>query len=672
MRYNTGNPVGTDGSSSPFDLHDNSGNIDVWANDRSRLTWPDRLGVDRKTFFGMEQQVTDYLIDQGYESVYLTYGVGVVVERQTQLVQRSGELYRVTNAADIPLTLTGTWATDSLKLQAVGDAALRQALASSSGATYVHRGASTVDADLTALEGRATEAEADIAQLETDVANIPLNLPPSNMAQPLMSRSNKVLSNAQGVVILGDSISAGAYFGNAYTQGWPYLLAKAINHHFGGQNIGAIPMDSLHNPVVAYNTDQLHSVTWSGNWGTRASSPAPYDVPIGNVGTAAGDAVNGKTVVSSEAGAYVEFVMPFINGIAAIYYVGRPDGGKFDISVNGGTPTELDTFLATKTYNRTRNVTLTDNGQGEVTVRLTKKDASPTELQSVVKYQKSTGSQFDHLPLMNVCNFSISGRQLAAMSEQGIIAATNCACLILALGYNDRFAETDNSYYADYLVRVNWLINYANVNKCLVVVNDFCWYWPKTARVRTQLRRIAKETNGIYIPFPDKFYPDGTIPTDTTPASSELVSDMRLFADNAHPSYKGNEMIFAEVAKALGLHVRTKRDALLNDIPYPLKLQGTLRNKAGSVSTVSRTQRGLLYSLGVTATGGGTIAAGTVAVAVVPAKFNSAPGLRQSININSVSGSAIGSFTTTADDGSVSATVVTAAEIASTFEVAQK
>lgn len=137
MRYNTGNPVGTDGSSSPFDLHDNSGNIDVWANDRSRLTWPDRLGVDRKTFFGMEQQVTDFLINMSYESVYLVYGAGVVVERQTQLVQRDGELYRVMNAADIPLTLTGTWATDAPKLQAVGDAALRQALASQIGAGMI-------------------------------------------------------------------------------------------------------------------------------------------------------------------------------------------------------------------------------------------------------------------------------------------------------------------------------------------------------------------------------------------------------------------------------------------------------------------------------------------------------------------------------------------------------
>lgn len=152
MRYNTGNSVGADGSSSPFDLHDNSGNIDVWANDRSRLTWPDRLGVERKTFFGMEQQVTDFLIDMGYESVYLVYGTGIVVARQTQLVQRDGELYRVMNASDIPLTLTGTWATDAPKLQSVGDAALRQALSTDAGAYLSGYKGKTVGAVLDGLQ----------------------------------------------------------------------------------------------------------------------------------------------------------------------------------------------------------------------------------------------------------------------------------------------------------------------------------------------------------------------------------------------------------------------------------------------------------------------------------------------------------------------------------------
>ncbi len=664
MTFNTGNPVG---SVDPRDLYDNAENLDKLSVG-SEFEYQDRLGVPRKSWAGLEQQFADFLVSQGWESVYVQYAVNAVVQRPTQLVEREGELYRVRLQSDLPLTLSGTWTTDAPKLVAVGNQSLRDMLAASGGAAMVGRGAGTVATALAALEQKDDElAQADIA-LGERIDNV---LPPENQTQPLMARSSKVLSIGQGVVILGDSISAGAYFGNAYTNGWPYLLAKAINYQFGAQHIGMIPMDSLYNVVANYNTDQLHAVTWSGDWGARTSSPAPYDFPVGNVGLAAGDAVNGKTVVSTSAGAYVEIVVPSINGLANIYYVGRPDGGKLDITVNGVAQAQLDTYLATTTYNRTRTLSLPDNGQGEVTIRLTKADSSPTEVQSVIRYMKAAGDQFAHFQSMNVCNYSVSGRQLARMSEQGIITATNCACLILALGYNDRFAETDDTYYADYLQRVEWLINYANINKCLVVVADFAWYSPKTARVRTQLKRIADETNGIHIPFPDKFYPDGTIVTDTTPTSSAYVSDLRLFADNAHPNFKGNEMIFSQIAKALGLSITSRRDALNNDLAFPLKLQGTLRNKAGAVSTIKRVDGGALYNLGITETGGGTVAAGTLAVATVPARFGSVS-LRKSTNINSVAGTAIGSYTSTEENGAVNATISTATEISTSYQVASK
>ncbi|MGV8567580.1 MAG: hypothetical protein ACWA7E_06060 [Pseudomonas asiatica] len=129
MRYNTGNPVGPDGSNSPFDLFDNSGVLDLLLNGPLG-EYLSRLGVPLKSWLGIMQQVTDYLIAQGYESVFLVYGADVVVNRQTQLVQKDGELYRVKYAADLPLTLTGSWGTDAVKLQAIGDAALRQQLSS--------------------------------------------------------------------------------------------------------------------------------------------------------------------------------------------------------------------------------------------------------------------------------------------------------------------------------------------------------------------------------------------------------------------------------------------------------------------------------------------------------------------------------------------------------------
>lgn len=129
MRYNTMNPVEPNGSSDPRDLFDNAAITDLLLNGPLD-SYPDRLGGGLKSWRGITNQVAEYLVDQGYESVYLAYGSGVTVERQTQLIQRAGELYRVLNASSIPLTLSGTWATDAPKLQAVGDAALRQALAS--------------------------------------------------------------------------------------------------------------------------------------------------------------------------------------------------------------------------------------------------------------------------------------------------------------------------------------------------------------------------------------------------------------------------------------------------------------------------------------------------------------------------------------------------------------
>ncbi|MBI6563250.1 hypothetical protein YA0745_12340 [Pseudomonas synxantha] len=87
-----------------------------------------------------ETEFRAFMDASGYESTYLTYGSGVIVLRQTQLVQRSGELYRVLNASDLPLTLTGNWVTDAPKLMAVGDSALRQILAGPDGAKYVFDG----------------------------------------------------------------------------------------------------------------------------------------------------------------------------------------------------------------------------------------------------------------------------------------------------------------------------------------------------------------------------------------------------------------------------------------------------------------------------------------------------------------------------------------------------
>lgn len=169
MRYNTGNPVEPDGSDSPFDLHDNSANMDLALN-RLDPVWVDRLGRPRKSWFGIEQQVNDYLASQGYEPVPLDYvdGTPLTVDRPTQLVQRDGNLYSVKLPASFPVTLSGTWVDDQDLLVTQVDRSLRQQLSDendlSLGAAMVGRAvrhlksirlaAGSADGELRSVAGR--------------------------------------------------------------------------------------------------------------------------------------------------------------------------------------------------------------------------------------------------------------------------------------------------------------------------------------------------------------------------------------------------------------------------------------------------------------------------------------------------------------------------------------
>ncbi|MBP6954446.1 MAG: hypothetical protein KBC45_08475 [Pseudomonas sp.] len=149
MAYNTGNPVEPNGSTDPRDLRDNVQILDKLVNS-SDLSWTGRLGKTLKTWAGMEKDFSDLLLRSGFESAYVLYAAGAVVQRPTQLIERAGELYRVTSQADLPLTLTGVWATDQAKLTAVGDQGLRARLAAPDGGAIIGVGQSTLDVELSA------------------------------------------------------------------------------------------------------------------------------------------------------------------------------------------------------------------------------------------------------------------------------------------------------------------------------------------------------------------------------------------------------------------------------------------------------------------------------------------------------------------------------------------
>ncbi|EML0459134.1 hypothetical protein R8O77_004225 [Klebsiella michiganensis] len=142
--YKTGNPLG---SAAVKDLFDNAENLDFALNSLTALIWTDRLGKTRRSFFGMESAFVTQLTSQesrfnsfiqssGYQIVGDYTAGPLTLTEYNQLIRYNNELYKLTAATDIPFTTAGntdeTWTdTDAAHFVSVGDAALRQSLASS-------------------------------------------------------------------------------------------------------------------------------------------------------------------------------------------------------------------------------------------------------------------------------------------------------------------------------------------------------------------------------------------------------------------------------------------------------------------------------------------------------------------------------------------------------------
>lgn len=136
--YKTGNPLG---SAAAKDLFDNAQNLDVALNSITQAIWQDRLGKNRKSLWGVEQEFSAQLLSQeqrfnlfiqnsGYEVIGDYTESPLTITEYNQLIRYEGEFWKLTAATDIPFTTSGidaaAWENDSAHFISVGDAALRQ------------------------------------------------------------------------------------------------------------------------------------------------------------------------------------------------------------------------------------------------------------------------------------------------------------------------------------------------------------------------------------------------------------------------------------------------------------------------------------------------------------------------------------------------------------------
>jgi hypothetical protein len=131
--YQTGNPIG---SADPRDLYDNAQVIDDYANSGDATT-TDRLGVERATIAGIDAAARNAIANAGYEFVG-DYAAGIELTAYNQVVRDTqGEFWRVSGSTALPYTTTGAGLPEGGAFVTVGDAALRQELASPGGGDLV-------------------------------------------------------------------------------------------------------------------------------------------------------------------------------------------------------------------------------------------------------------------------------------------------------------------------------------------------------------------------------------------------------------------------------------------------------------------------------------------------------------------------------------------------------
>ncbi|UMU49888.1 hypothetical protein HZT23_16545 [Klebsiella quasipneumoniae] len=137
------------GSSSPEVLLKNATNLDKLVNGRESESLPDRFGVLRKTWHGMEMifsRFIDYITGRGEQAVAAigwqelgNWAVGLAVDNRQQIVYYNGSWYKYLGelehviAGDSPENDGGLWsaANPTGKWSNIGDAALRSNLGSS-------------------------------------------------------------------------------------------------------------------------------------------------------------------------------------------------------------------------------------------------------------------------------------------------------------------------------------------------------------------------------------------------------------------------------------------------------------------------------------------------------------------------------------------------------------
>ena len=288
--YNTGNPVP---SADARDRYDNSQVFDEYVTGSGDTT-PDRLGVQRRTWRGLENAFDAFLAGTAFELPPLIYvdGTPLQVDRATQLIQRSGLLYSVKLPSTFPVTLSGTWATDEPLLTVRNDQSLRQDLAEDTGASLVGALSGTV---LDYLPGRTHIRKWVVGDGIADdsdgievaaLSGLPLDLGDSSVKIKITRRISALIPGKL------DWVSSGATIINASATETPACIDLEVKPGFDHRIVGDLTIDGNLLSSVGFRAWNKSTAGFPAGYATFfASDLKVKNIRRGSVTSANGDGI---------------------------------------------------------------------------------------------------------------------------------------------------------------------------------------------------------------------------------------------------------------------------------------------------------------------------------------------------------------------------------------------
>ena len=366
--------------------------------------------------------------------------------------------------------------------------------------------------------------------------------------------NNKDATN-RDIIIMGDSISHGAFALNTFKHGWARIFQRMMNAEVGSQSYGFTNLLSLGSGPTL--TEDIHSVGFSGSW-----TGIDVDSPQASVSLA------GFAMRSPGVGSSITIYLPLFQVRGGVCYIQQPGGGTFTISVNGVLAATVNTDGVLSQQEAHFN--FSDNGYGSTQIVISQTVAGTVDIVGPTYYSGQVEP--------TVHNFSTSGRRLRNTGEAAIVSAMQRAStFILALGHNDYYDCANNSaYLAEFSQRIDWIVQYANQYSVKVIVPDFCWSADDNNPARVQLRRAASETGGRYVDLPGAIAAPGVVPS-----AAYLINTLKMWVDGSHPNKSGMQWVAETISRSIGLSCCSKKDALdFHDywMPVPLKAATGVQN----------------------------------------------------------------------------------------------